>query len=215
MDRCIHQTGVLETAMARLRSPHIILSILLAGLLVLNSLPASAATNAVLGGVGGFNNGTLTGGDGSGTAQITLNSVNLALVKQARDLSGTVLPGGSNVSPGQEIYFVFYVDNTTSFTTGDIRITDFLNEAEFTYVSNSLETTTVPSGSNDAAIWAGAWTPLTDNVGGPDDIASITDSGGPAGLDRITVGSAAGQANQQLDIPGLILRAIRFRVTVK
>ena len=92
--------------------------------------------------------------------------------------------------------------------------TDLLNETQFTYVSNSLETTTVPTGSNDAAIWAGAWAPLTEGLGGPDDIASITDSGGPAGLDRVTIGAVSGQANQILNIPGSALRAIRFRVTV-
>ena len=145
---------------------------------------------------------------------ITVNSVQLALNKQARDLAGAVLPGGSNVSSGQNIYFVLYIDNTTGTPASDIRISDFLNETEFTYIPNSIETTLVPSGSNDAAIWAGVWTPLTDVVGTPDDSASITDSGGPAGLDQITVGAETGQVNQTLNIPGNVLQAIRFRVTV-
>jgi len=51
-------------------------------------------------------------------------------------------------------------------------------------------------------------------VGGPDDSASITDSGGPAGADRLTVGAVAVQANQLLNISGNTLRAVRFRVTV-
>jgi uncharacterized repeat protein (TIGR01451 family) len=149
---------------------------------------------------------------------VTVNSVNLALVKQARDLAGTVLPNGSNVSPGQQIYFLLFVDNSTITSADDIRITDLLNESQFTYVPNSIETTVVPSGSNDAAIWGGVWSPLSDGVGGPDDLASITDTGGPAGLDRVTVGNTTGltpaQANQTLNIPGGSLRAIRFRVTV-
>ena len=145
---------------------------------------------------------------------VTVNSVQLALVKQARDLSGTVLPGGSNVTPGQDIYFVLYVDNITNTTGSDFQITDLLNELQFTYIPNSLETAVVPSGSNDAAIWAGVWTPLTDALGGPDDMASITDSGGPSGNDKITIGAVSGQPNQTLDIPGNVLRAIRFRVTV-
>lgn len=145
---------------------------------------------------------------------VTVTSVQLALVKQARDFAGTVLPDGSNVTSAQGIYFVLYVDNTTGYQASDIRITDFLNESEFTYVPNSMETTVVPSGSNDAAIWGGVWTPVTDAVGGPDDIASITDSGGPAGPDRLTVGAEAGQTNQMLNIPGNSLRAIRFRVMV-
>ena len=175
---------------------------------------ALAATNAVTAGIGGINNSTLLGGDGTGTGQITLNAVDLTLIKQARDLVGIVLPNGSDVTSGQVIYFVLYVDNTTPVTAGDIQITDLLDESQFTYVPNSVETTVVPTGSSDAAIWAGVWTPLTDGVGGPDDNASITDTGGPAGLDRLTIGTVTAQANQPLDIPGISLRAIRFRVTV-
>ena len=145
---------------------------------------------------------------------LTVNGVQLALVKQSRDLSGAVLPSGSNVMSGQTIYFALYVDNITGVTASDIRISDLLNESEFTYVPNTLETTVVPTGSNDAAIWAGTWTALTDVLGGPDDIASIADSGGPAGPDRITVGGVPGQANQTLNLPGGSLRAIRFRVRV-
>jgi hypothetical protein len=145
---------------------------------------------------------------------VTVNSVQLALNKQARDLAGVVLPDGSNVITGQQIYFVLYIDNVTGFQADDIRLSDLLNESEFTYIPNSMETTSVPGGSNDAGIWAGAWTPLTDVVGAPDDRASITDSGGPVGLDQMTVGAETGQVNQVLNIPGNVLQAIRFRVTV-
>ena len=148
------------------------------------------------------------------SGSLTVNSVSLALVKQARDPSGTVLPGGSSVTSGQTIYFLLSVDNITGVTAADIRIGDLLNESEFTYVLNSLETTVVPTGSNDAAIWAGTWTPLTDGIGGPDDIASVADTGGPPGPDRITVGAVSGQANQTLNLPAGSLRAIRFRVRV-
>lgn len=145
---------------------------------------------------------------------VTVNSVNLALVKQARDLAGTVLPGGSNVAPGQQIYFVLYVDNVTDVTALNNQLTDNLSELDFTFIPGTLETTVVPSGSGDAAIWAGAWVPLSDAVGGPDDLASITDTGGPPGPDRITIGAVPGQANQVLNITGNTLRAIRFQVTV-
>ena len=145
---------------------------------------------------------------------VTVNSVQLALVKQARDLSGAVLATGANVTPGQTIYFVLYVDNTTAYPANDIQITDQLDESAFTYLINSMETAVVPAGSNDAAIWAGAWSSLSDIRGAPDDLASITDSGGPAGLDRLTVGAVAVQANQTLNVSGNTLRAIRFRVTV-
>ena len=82
-------------------------------------------------------------------------------------------------------------------------------------IPGSLETTAVPTGSNDAAIWAGAWTPVTDAVAGPDDTGSITDSVAPAGLDRVTFGAVVGQSNQVLNISGSTLRAVRFRVAVK
>ena len=81
-------------------------------------------------------------------------------------MAGTVLASGANVSPGQDIYFVLYVDNITDFIAYRFTIEDALNETQFTYVPNSLETTTVASGSNAAARWAGVWTPLTDAVGG-------------------------------------------------
>jgi len=114
--------------------------------------------------------------------------------------------------PGQEIYFVLYVDNTTAFPALDLRLDDAIDETQFTYVDESLETTSVPTGSNDAAIWAGTWAGLTD--GAADDEASAGDSGGPAGRDRITVGAVPSQSNAQVDLSGQTLMAVRFRVTV-
>jgi uncharacterized repeat protein (TIGR01451 family) len=182
------------------------------GLLFALPLPVQAEVNSVTGGIAGIDNGTLVGGDGTGEAQITLGGVTLSLVKQARDLTGTVLPNGSSVDQGQELYFVLYVDNSANFPATDIRITDLLDEAQFTYVDGSLERTDVPTGSNDAAIWAGIWTGLTD--GASDDEASAGDSGGPAGRDRITIGAVPSQSNAQVDLSGQTLIAVRFRVTV-
>ena len=145
---------------------------------------------------------------------LSLNATTLGLVKQARDLAGTVLPDGGDVSPAQEIYFVLYVDNPTGVPAADLRITDLLDESQFAYVNDSLEQTVVATGSDDATIWAGVWTALTDNPGAPDDIASATDTGGPSSRDRVTVGAEALQANQVADVPALSIRAIRFRVTV-
>ena len=170
-------------------------------------LAAFSATNTVIDPGGGSISLAPSG-------PVTVNSVQLALVKQARDLSGAVLATGANVTPGQTIYFVLYVDNTTAYPANDIQIIDQLDESAFTYLINSMETAVVPAGSNDAAIWAGAWSSLSDIRGAPDDLASITDSGGPAGLDRLTVGAVAVQANQTLNVSGNTLRAIRFRVTV-
>ena len=173
-----------------------------------------AADNAALGGIGGIDNGTLVDGGGTGRARVSLFSVDLALVKQARDLAGSVLPDGADVFPGQEIWFVLYVDNPTVAPALDLGISDLLDEAAFAYVPGTLEHTVVASGSDDAAIWAGAWTPLTDAPGLPDDEASALDTGAPAGVDRITFGAVAGQANQPVDLPASSLRAVRFRVRV-
>ena len=191
-----------------------VLTILAVCALLARPGPAMAADNSALGGIGGFNNGTLLGGDGTGTARFTLFSTNLALVKQARDLTGAVLPDGTDVSPGEEVWFVLYVDNSTPVDAADLRIDDPLSDLQFTYVQGTLGQTVVPSGSNDAAIWAGVWSPLTDAVGAPDDAGSATDNGGPPGEDRVTVGAVAGQVNQVIDVPAQSLRAVRFRVRV-
>ncbi len=178
--------------------------------------PASvhAAVNSALAGINGINNGTIINGDGTGTARIVLNSVQLALVKEARDLNGTVLAPAADVSVNQELYFVLYVENFTDVLAYRNTIEDAIDETQFTYIPDSLESTTVPSGSNAAARWAGTWTPLTDALGAPDDEASVLDTGGPAGLDHIAVGDVTGQVNLPLQIPAQTQWAIRFRVRV-
>ena len=196
---------------ARLRTR---LLALLGSALLSAPLPALAATNAATGGIGGTNNGTVVGGDGTGPAVVTFNVMDLALVKQTRDVQGTVLPNGSNVAAGQDVYFVLYVDNPTPYPVDDVELTDALSEAQFTYQPNSLSLATIASGSSDAAMWAATWTPLTDDTGAPDDVASILDSGGAAGRDRLTLGSVSGQANQTAQIPAMSRTAIRFRARV-
>ena len=185
---------------------------------LLSALIASAsvfaATNSATGGINGLNNGTLIGGDGTGTAQIEINSLRLALVKEARDLAGTVLVANADVNPGQEIYFVLYVDNITDVEAYRLTIQDAIDETQFTYIADSLEATTVAGGANAATRWAGIWAPLTDALGGPDDEASILDTGGPTGPDLLTVGDVAGQANLFLQISAQRQWAIRFRVRV-
>lgn len=181
---------------------------------LLTSASAYAATNSATAGIGGLNNGTIANGDGTGPAQIEISSVQLALVKEARDLSGNVLVTNADVNPGQEIYFVLYVDNITDVAAYRLTFRDAIDETQFTYVADSLEATTVASGADAATRWAGVWTPLTDALGGPDDEASILDTGGPAGPDLLTVGDVAGQANQFLQVPAQMQWAIRFRVRV-
>jgi hypothetical protein len=173
-----------------------------------------AATNAATAGRDGINNGTIANGDGTGPARIEINSVQLALVKEARDLAGTVLATNADVNPGQEIYFVLYIDNITDFSAYHLTIQDAIDETQFTYVADSLETTSVASGADAATRWAGLWTPRTDALGGPDDEASILDTGGPPDPDLLTVGDVTGQANLFLQIPARTQWAIRFRVRV-
>jgi uncharacterized repeat protein (TIGR01451 family) len=91
--------------------------------------------------------------------------VGLALVKQARALDGTVLPDQALVAPGQEIYFLLYVDNPTNVAAGDVRISDVLDETQFAYVPGTLEQNFVASGASDAVIWTGSWSALTDAAG--------------------------------------------------
>lgn len=184
-------------------------------LLLLTSPAVSlAATNAVTAGIGGVDNATLLGGDGSGAARVTITAASLPLVKQARDPAGNVIAAGGSVAQGEVISFALLVTNPTAFAVTDVQISDQLNEAEFTYIPDSLETTSIAAGTNNAALWAAVWSPLTDDPGGPDDSASIVNSGGPAGRDRLTIGAVAGQANQTISLPANTTLAIRFRVRV-
>lgn len=217
MNVCMRKLGFASMLCARWTNSKRRSLIALHGVLlgaILASTSVYAATNAATGGIGGLNNGTLIGGDGTGPARIDVNSVQLALVKEARDLSGTVLPANADVSPGQEIYFVLYVDNVTDVAAHVLTLQDAIDETQFTYIADSLETTTVASGADAAARWAGLWAPQTDALGAPDDEASILDTGGPSGADRLTVGNVAGQANQVLQVPAQTQWAIRFRVRV-
>ncbi len=173
-----------------------------------------AATNVALGGIGGLDNGTLVDGGGTGDARFTLESVRLALVKQARSTDGVVLASDAPVLSGQDLVFVLYVDNATDFPVSGITLTDQLDESAFTYVAGTLESAEVPSGADDATLWSAAWVPLSDAPGAPDDAGSATDTGGPAGPDRITVGAEPAQANLPVTIPARTLRAVRFRVQV-
>ncbi len=177
--------------------------------------PAFAATNAVFGGIGGISNGTLLGGDGTGSAKFEIQSVDLALRKQALDLKGIVLPEGSNVAPGEEIFFLLSVGNTTLYSVHDIRISDVLDLTAFTYIPESIEYTVVSNAADDGAIWSSGWIPVTDIQGSPDDIASYQEYEDRPGTALITVGTVPDQANQVLDLPGQSDLLIRFRVRVK
>ncbi len=198
-----------------IRGRQLLVAVLLIGLLSGPDPPSVAETNSAIGGIGGLNNGTLSGGDGTGTAQITLRVEGLALVKQARDLAGRVLPDGSAVAAGQVIHFVLTVQNPTLYPAEDVRITDLLDRAQFEYVAGSLEEARVPSGTDDAALWAAAWRTLTDDTGPPDDIASIVQGAAPTEPDRITVGYTPEHANSRVRIEARTTLAVRFKARVR
>ena len=176
--------------------------------------PVDAATNAAKGGIGGIDNGTLSGGDGTGAARITIRAHRLALVKQARGLDGSVLPPGADVETDSEIYFLLLVENPTVAPGQDLQIADALDENAFLYIEGSLETATAPSGSTDSQLWSAAWRSLTDQPGSMDS-GSAVDSGGDTGIDRITIGAHPDQTNQSVAVPAGSIVAYRFRVRVK
>jgi len=171
-----------------------------------------AATNSAYGGIRGLDNGTLSGGDGTGTAQFALDSHRLALVKQARDLTGNLLPEGADVDSDSEIYFILIVENPTAAPAPDIQLHDPLAIDQFQYISNSLEMTVLPVGSTD--LWNSPWSPVTDAVGSesPDDVASVVIE---EEVSRITFGAMAGQENASFDLERGQRVALRFRVRVE
>lgn len=191
------------------------IALFLAFLLGVGPPEVLAATNRAMAGIGGINNGTITGGDGTGAAEITLNTVQLTLVKQARDLAGSVIPDGADVPSNSTIYFVLYVDNTTDAEAFNVRMNDQLNESWFLYQAGSLQTTEVPSGSNDATIWNGPWSPLLDPQDA--DVCSALNTSGVTNPepDLITCGSDSSQPNPRLPVPAGTLKAIRFQVEVQ
>ena len=144
----------------------------------------------------------------------TRAGVDLALVKQARDPAGTLLPDMAPVSSGQTLYFLLLIDNPTAAPASDLRVLDLLDESRFTYLSGTLEQALLPSGSDDAAIWAGSFSPLSDAVGAPDDGGSATDTGGATGADRITFGAVPSQANATIEVPAATMWVVRFQVRV-
>lgn len=176
--------------------------------------PAMGATNVATGTIGDGTHTVLQGGDGTGTAAITLQSTRLALRKQARTSDGTVLAPGADVSPGQEIWFVLWVDNATLFDAHGLTIVDQLNESEFQYIPGTIERATAPSGADDATLWSASWAPLTDGPGSSEDEASFVDTSAPPGADRFTAGAVSGQANRELSVAPQTVYAVRFRVTV-
>lgn len=195
-------------------------------LIVSGSVAAHAATNQA----------TDPGGGGVSlvaSGSVTVNSSTLQLVKQVWDSAGSnclasapadATCNGSatsiTVPAGTTLKFLLYVKNASDVSLSDVRFQDLLDDAAsgFTYTASSIRRTpndgTAPADTaTNAAILAAATTAVTDALGAPDDLASITDSNANPGLDKLTVGAVTGQANQSLSFLAHKSFAILITVT--
>lgn len=137
---------------------------------------------------------------------VTITSLALSLVKEARLLDGTLLGASTSMAAGTKFYFVIYVDNTTGAPLSDVRIVDLVatGATNFTVDNTTFEVLNNAglgidmNVANDTA-WAGtaAWLGLTwdaQTVGAGDD---YLDWAVTTPL-TVTIGQAA---NVQLDVP--------------
>jgi hypothetical protein len=157
------------------------------------------------------------------SANMVISAPSLTIVKQFWEQNGTVPLGSPVTTPAGAPPYVFliYIKNTTSLPVMDIRINDILDQTGFDYVSGSLVRTLAATPPADTATdkqifdatAAAAGTALTDALDG--DAGSALDTGGPVGVDRITMGAVAGQANAVLNINAHTTFAFRFQVRVK
>lgn len=201
--------------MHRLRRASSCAAFVLIALWPICAQPAAAVTNTVVGGIGGLDNGTLLGGDGTGSARVSLNVVDLALVKEARTTRGVPLVSDADVFSEQEIYFVLYVKNPCPQVGSEIQIRDPLDVEAFTFIPNTLQIAIVPIDTTLDACWAIPWQALTDEAGGAqDDEASIGELDPETRRRLITVGATPEQPNRKAYVPPGSLMAVRFRVRV-
>jgi hypothetical protein len=183
------------------------------------------------------NQATDPGGGGVGltnSGNVTINSSALQLVKQVYDASNNCLASipadatcnssatSVTVPANTTLKFLIYVKNPTDVALSDVRFQDLLDDTAtgFSYVTNSILRTpndgTAPADTaGNAAILAATVTAQTDALGGPDDFASITDSNAGNGLDKLTVGAVAGQANSSLSFQAHKTFAVLFQATKK
>ena len=188
--------------MHRLRRASSCAALVLIALWPICAQPAAAVTNTVVGGIGGLDNGTLLGGDGTGSAQVTLNVVDLALVKEARTIRGAPLASDADVISEQEIYFVLYVKNRCPQAGSEIQIRDPLDVEAFTFIPSSLQIAIVPIDTPLDALWTIPWQALTDQAGGAqDDVASIGEPDPETHRRLITVGATPEQPNRTAYVP--------------
>jgi hypothetical protein len=156
------------------------------------------------------------------SADVLVSALSLTIVKQVWELNGSApLSSPVNAPAGSTLVFLIYVKNTTAIQVTDIRINDLLDQTGFDHVAGSMVRTLAATPPADTATdkqifdatALGTGTVLSDAVDG--DVGSAQDTGVPAGVDRITIGAAAGQANAALSINAHTTFAFRFEVKVK
>lgn len=158
------------------------------------------------------------------TSNILEVGMELAIIKEQRDLIGKVIPTATTVAKGQEIYYVLYVwnrannDNSKQKAT-KIAIKDDLNvTAGVTYKVNSLQMINMQIGAgNDPTTEANWTTPatwLTVTWAAPTAPSDTADADAGCIVGNIVkIGlEQAGQAQVDIDVRKTV--AIRFRVTV-
>lgn len=183
------------------------------------------------------NQATDPGGGGvslTNSGNVTVNSAALQLVKQVYDSANNCMASipadatcnGSatsvTVPANTTLKFLIYVKNTTDVALSNVRFQDLLDDTAtgFSYIVGSIFRTandgTAPAdNATNAVILAAVTVAETDAVGGPDGFASITDSNAGNGLDKLTVGAVAGQANLSLSFQAHKTFAVLFQATKK
>jgi len=157
----------------------------------------------------------------NGTSNVLEIGIELAIIKEQRDLTGKVIASGAKVAKGQEIYYVLYVwnranDDNTKQKATDVRIQDDLAlTAGVTYISPSLQVLnniTIGAG-NDPSTEANWTTPANWLVlawaGASDAI-----DGDTACKDGNIIKAGKDVAQGQVDIDPRKTYVVRFRVRV-
>jgi uncharacterized repeat protein (TIGR01451 family) len=186
--------------------------------------PARAATNQAT-------NAGSVGITLSDSGSVTVTATALQLVKQVYSAAGVCLassPADPTCSAGAtsvvvpsstQLRFVIFVRNTSDVALTDVRIQDLVNDTAgaaggFTYVADTIK---IDSSQTDAETIANIYTAVngvattqTDQLGGPDDFASMDTTVSP---DRLTVGAVTGQANVAVTVAARRTFAVLFQAT--
>jgi uncharacterized repeat protein (TIGR01451 family) len=185
--------------------------------------PVTAATNQAT-------NAGSVGISLTDSGAVTVTATALQLVKQVYSAVGACLassPADANcnasatsvtVPSGTLLKFVIFVRNTSDVALTDVRFQDLLDDTAgalggFTYSAGTIR---VDNSQTDLATIANIYTAVnagtvqTDAVGAPDDFASMNTALSP---DRLTVGAAAGQANNAVSVAAHTTYAVLFQAT--